>query len=109
MNMNEEMGRRIKLAREKLHLSQEYISSLIGMNRSSFVLLESGKRKITAEELAKISGIIGLTTEEIIHGRDITTENATVFARKFNELTERDQNEIMNMIEFKKAMREKIG
>ena len=104
MNTNVEIGGRIRLARERLHLSQEFIAAQIGMNRTSFVHLEAGDRKVTAEEVLEISRVLGLTATEILDGRSTDAANTTVFARAFGELSAQDQKEVLNMIEFKKSL-----
>jgi len=43
---------RLKEARKNLHLSQEYVSKIIGVTRTAIVEIESGKRKISTDELA---------------------------------------------------------
>ena len=47
------LNERIKKARTDLRLSQEYVANFLGVNRSAIVEIESGKRKVSAEELGK--------------------------------------------------------
>ena len=42
---------RIKEARTELHLSQDYVAKFLGVNRTAIVEIESGKRKVSADEL----------------------------------------------------------
>ena len=46
---------RLKDIRISMHLSQEYVSKVIGVTRTAIVDIESGKRKVSSEELAKFS------------------------------------------------------
>ena len=48
------INEKIKEMRNQLHLSQDYVASFLGINRSTYTQMENGKRKILADELAKI-------------------------------------------------------
>ena len=96
---------RIKACRNKLHLSQEYVANYMSMNRATITQIELGKRKITAEELAKLGTLFGMSTDALIHGEN-TEMPVTIFARSFNELDKKDQDEIMSLMQFKKLMKE---
>ncbi len=96
---------RIKAFRNKLRLSQEYVSKYMDMNRASITQIELGKRKVTAEELVKLSKLFGVSTDALLHGENIEMP-ATIFARSFSELDEKDQDEIMSLMQFKKLMKE---
>lgn len=105
VNMNK-INERIKKARTNLHLSQEYVANFIGVNRSAIVEIESGRRKVSAEELGKFSELFQISTDELLYGKTISMP-IQMFARKFGSLDETDQHEILNLIEFKKMMKEK--
>lgn len=96
---------RIKECRIKLHLSQEYVANHMAMNRATITQIELGKRKISAEELSKFSNLFGMSADALLNGENIERP-ATVFARSFNELDEKDQDEIMSLMRFKKMMKE---
>ncbi len=99
------LAERIKACRTKLHLSQEYVASYMEMNRATIAQIELGNRKVSADELARFSGLFGLSADALLHGEDAEMP-AAMFARSFEELDERDKNEIMSLIQFKKMMRE---
>lgn len=96
---------RIKVCRNKLHLSQEYVASYMSMNRATVTQIELGKRKVTAEELAKFSTLFSVSADALLHGGNIEMPTA-IFARSFSELDEKDQDEIMSLMQFKKLMKE---
>jgi len=110
-NINERRGwmnnlaNRIKECRSKLHLSQEYVANHMAMNRATITQIELGKRKVTAEELAKFGTLFGMSADGLLHGEN-TEMPATIFARSFSELDEKDQDEIMSLMQFKKLMKE---
>jgi len=96
---------RIKEYRTKLHLSQEYVANYMEMNRATITQIELGNRKVTAEELAQFSRFFGLSSDTLLNGEN-TEMPTTMFARSFNELDEKDQNEIISLMQFKKMMKE---
>ena len=98
---------RIKDARTELHLSQDYVAKFLGVNRTAIVEIESGKRKVSADELGKLSELFQIPADELLNGRS-TEMPVQMFARRFGALDEADQQEILNLIEFKRMMKERM-
>jgi len=91
---------RIKELRTQLHLSQDYVARYLGINRATYTQMENGKRKVLADEAAKLSNLFGVTTDSMLNNTEMS-QPAALFARSFEKLDERDQQEIMNLIRFK--------
>ena len=104
-SMERKVNDRVKEARNKLHISQNYVAEYLGVNRNAVIDIESGKRKISAEELQKYSKLFGITADELLNGKK-TSEANIVFARQFETLDAKDQEEILNLIEFKRMLKE---
>ena len=100
MGINE----RIKNFRNRLHLSHEYVANFLGINRATYTQMENGKRKITAEDISRLSELFGVTADALLNENKIS-QPSTVFARSFEKLDENDQAEIMNLIKFKEQMK----
>jgi transcriptional regulator with XRE-family HTH domain len=98
---------RIKEARTELHLSQDYVAKFLGVNRTAIVEIESGKRKVSADELGKFCELFQIPADELLNGRS-TEMPVQMFARRFGALDEADQQEILNLIEFKRMMKERM-
>ena len=98
---------RIKEARTELQLSQDYVAKFLGVNRTAIVEIESGKRKVSADELGKFSELFQIPADELLNGRS-TEMPVQMFARRFGALDEADQQEILNLIEFKRMMKERM-
>ena len=60
------LGVRIKNFRERLGLSQEKLADLLRLSRVSISQMENGERKITAEEMAKLSKIFDTPTDVLL-------------------------------------------
>lgn len=83
-----------------MHLSQDYVARYLGINRATYTQMENGKRKVLADEVAKLSSLFGVTTDSMLNNTEMS-QPAALFARSFEKLDERDQQEIMNLIRFK--------
>ena len=94
---------RIKEARTELHLSQDYVAKFLGVNRTAIVEIESGKRKVSADELGKFSELFQIPADELLNGRS-TEMPVQMFARRFGALDEADQQEILNLIDRKSVV-----
>ena len=101
-----ELGMRLKKVRLALLLSQEYVAKQLNIPRSSISLIELGKRNVSSVELGTFSVIYGMPADELIKGRPVEMPSQ-IFTRRFQELDEVDQNEILNLIEFKRMMKER--
>lgn len=99
------LGTRLKDVREDLGLTQENVAKLMGVSRVIITNIETGTRKVSAEELSKFSKIYGWTMEELMEGAN--TQNVPAFTKAFKELSGEDQNEILNLIKFKKMYKGK--
>lgn len=86
-----------------LGFSQEYVASFLGIGRSAVTQIESGNRKISSDELAKFCRLYHLSADYLLESDTEQTRQA-MFARGFEQLTEKDQQEILNLIAFKRAM-----
>lgn len=103
------LSERIREYRTQMHLSQEYVAACLGISRAAVSQIELGNRKVTAEELADFSELFGVSTDTLLHGETSTGPSA-LFARSFENLSEGDQAEIMNLIRFKERMKaQRIG
>lgn len=60
------LGKRIKKLREQTGLSQEDIAKRLGINRVAVSQIESGRRKIGAEEAARVSKIFNVTSDILL-------------------------------------------
>jgi transcriptional regulator with XRE-family HTH domain len=52
------LGHVIRQAREHTGYTQEYVSSAIGIHRTSLVAIEQGNRKVSTEELMQLASVL---------------------------------------------------
>lgn len=103
------MNERLKQKRKYLKLSQEFVARQMNFSRPTISAIESGQRKVTADELDRFSKLYGVTTEELMHGKVSDDAATDMFARAFSELSEIDKKEIMNLIDFKRRYKEHVN
>lgn len=65
-DFQKKLGSSVKALREELGLSQEKLANLLNIKRVSLSQIEKGDRKITAEELAKISKIANISADVLL-------------------------------------------
>jgi hypothetical protein len=59
--------------------------------------MENGNRKITADDLSKLSTLFGVSADELLNNEQMS-QPATMFARSFEKLDEVHQEEILNLV-----------
>ena len=99
-------GDKLRAAREFLGLTQDQVASTLNMTRNSIVNIENNNRSIKSEELYSFSKLYGISMEEIVSEDIEINMNMPVFARGFDSLSKKDQQEILNLIKFKNNYKE---
>ena len=94
-------GEKLRAAREFLGLTQEQVASALDMTRNMIVNIENNNRTIKSDELYKFSKLYGISMEEIVSNEKEINLNVPLFARGFETLSDKDQQEILNLIKFK--------
>lgn len=61
-----ELGERVQYFRKKLDYTQDVFAQLLGMSRSALVQVEKGKRKLSVEELFKLSFYVNISLNELL-------------------------------------------
>ena len=101
-----EIGLHLKKARKSLKLSQDYVANELNIPRSAISQIECGNRKVSSDELKIFCKIYGITADEFLN--DVPKEiNYQTFLKRFQELDETDQNEVLNFIDFKYTNKER--
>ena len=63
------LGKRIKELRERLGISQQSLSELLGISRTAISQIENGERKVSTDELVKLSDIFNLSVEAVLDAK----------------------------------------
>ena len=60
------LSKKIKTIRERLGFSQENLAKKIGINRVAISQIENGERKISAEEIVKLSKVLNIPSDVLL-------------------------------------------
>lgn len=101
------IGLKLKKAREYMSLTQEQVASILGVGRDAILRIESGKRKISAEELLSFSKLYVISIDDLLQEDIEINYSNQAFARGFEKLTEQDRKEILNLIKYKNEINKK--
>lgn len=95
---------KLRKARIRIGITQDYVAKQLNVPRTSIVQMESGNRKITSDELSTICDIYGLSADYVLGRTSEDNSSVKFIARSFESLSEEDQQEIASLIEFKREM-----
>lgn len=101
------LGEKLRIAREYLDLTQEQVANLMKIGRDAIIRIEKGIRKVSTEELISFSKIYNISVEELINDDRQPNYEQQAFARGFENLSENDKKEILDLIKLKNELKNK--
>lgn len=101
------IGERLRKLRKYIGLTQEQVADILNLGRDAILRIEKGERKIDLQELMNFSKLYNVTIDEITMDEQTININEIVLARAFKELSEKDQKEIISLIEYKNILKAK--
>lgn len=104
-NSTEQIAQRIREAREYLGLSQGVVADAVGVPRPSISMMESGQRKVSADELRKLAQLYRkpygyFLGEEVVGETAESAESVTALFRAAKDLSENDRLQVLRFAEF---------
>ena len=100
------LGKKIKKIRDSLGLSQEIIANKLGISRVAISQIENGDRKISAEEILKLSKIFNMPSDVLLD----LDKDIEVTIEKKNMSKQKEKREIRisvpqkNLVKFKEVL-----
>ena len=96
------LGNRIRAARDKKNLSQEYLGQLVGRDQRGISEIEAGTRKLPVTDLPKFAEALDVPIlyffEDEITPDDLNVEMLTVFEQIGNEEMKRSAIAIVRIL-----------
>jgi len=96
------IAERLKEARKLAGLSQGQVAAMLGMHRPSVTEIESGNRKVSAEELGKLSEIYDVSLDWVLGNTasSISPDDPRLelAARELSKLKTDDLNRLLQVI-----------
>lgn len=77
-----EMGQRIRAAREKSHLTQEALASMVSLTRTSVTNIEKGRQQLLVHTLVEIAKALKVSLESLL------PETQSLYVEELDELDE---------------------
>ncbi|RRW42894.1 helix-turn-helix domain-containing protein [Pseudomonas luteola] len=100
-----EIGDRLRQAREYVGLSQDDVAAVLGLSRPSVTNMELGTRKVEVLELNKLAKLYRRTLEYLATGIEPVPEGPkqmAFLARSLKGLSDKDVEEVARFAEFLK-------
>ena len=94
---------RLRLARNQAGLSQGQVGSQLGLQRPSVSEIEAGRRRVTAEELARMAGLYGVSMDWLANGE--TGEEDPQIELAARELTKLRKEDLAAILRLLKTLR----
>lgn len=96
------IGDRLRLAREMSGLSQGQVAKMLGLHRPSITEMEAGRRKVTADELAKLSQIYKVSLSWLTRVQDVNSnsnqDRIELAARELSKLKPEDLDRVLKLL-----------
>lgn len=104
-NVTEQIAQRLREAREYLGLSQGVVADAVGVPRPSISMMESGQRKVSADELRKLAKLYRkpyeyFLGEEVIGETAESSDSVSALFRAAKGLSENDRLQVLRFAEF---------
>ena len=74
-----EIGQRTAELRKRAGINQQSLAGMLGVSRTTITQIENGKRKVSVDELVKLSEIFNLSVDNLLYPKE---EPEVVFAKK---------------------------
>lgn len=95
-----ELAERVRTEREYLGLSQEQVARALKVSRAAVSAIETGRRKVSSVELARLARLFGTTTDRLLGQAVTTDESTTQLFRATKGLSEHDKEQVLRFAEF---------
>lgn len=97
----EKIAERLKEARTLAGLSQESAAKILGIQRPAISEIESGKRKVSAEEIIQFSNLYKVSTSWLLLKDETEAEmdeQLKVAARELSKMNEADRKKLLDIL-----------
>jgi len=92
----EKIAARLKEARVLSGLSQAQAADKMGLQRPTISEIESGKRKVSADELIQFAGLYKVDTQWLLHQDN--EDDLKFAARELNKLSQKEREKLFALL-----------
>lgn len=97
---NLHIAQKVKETREYLGLTQDQVAKALSMPRSAISDIETGKRKVTADELKRIALLFRHPVNHFLGEEPELAPDVAALARTAKNLSENDRKELLRFARF---------
>ena len=94
------LAKRIKETREYLGFTQQQVAESLSLRRSAISDIETGKRKVTADELKRIAYLYRHPVSYFLGEQPEVAPDVAALARTAENLSEHDRKELLRFAKF---------
>ncbi|MFD1631088.1 helix-turn-helix domain-containing protein [Pseudopedobacter beijingensis] len=101
MTEREQIAERLKEARVMSGLSQENAAKILQIQRPAISEIESGKRKVSAEEIIQFAKLYKVSTSWLLlkeEDESVLDEQIKVAARELSNMNESDRKKLLEIL-----------
>lgn len=101
LSEREQIAERLKEARLQSGLSQENAAKILGLQRPAISEIESGRRKVSAEEIIQFGRVYKVSTSWLLLKEDVeleSNEQIKVAARELSKMSESDRQKLLDLL-----------
>lgn len=100
LSPRELIAKRLRAAREQAGLSQGQIAAKLGMKRPTISEIEAGRRRVSAEEIARFSNLYDVAVQWLVSGEANATDPAVeLAARELAKLKSEDLESVLRLLQ----------
>ncbi len=94
-----DLGTRLRLAREQAGLSQGQVAKMLGLHRPSMSEAEAGRRKVSSDELKQLARIYDVSIVWLAEGEeDADQDRVALAARELAKLKPEDLDRLLHLL-----------
>ncbi|NMO04516.1 helix-turn-helix transcriptional regulator [Gordonia sp. TBRC 11910] len=100
LGLEEALAERLRSEREYLGMSQDQVARVLGLPRAAVSAFETGRRKVSSGELARLAALYGTTPNRLLGSEGLVDDRTTQLFRATNKLSDHDKDEVLRFVEF---------
>jgi transcriptional regulator with XRE-family HTH domain len=100
--LRENIANRLREAREAAGLSQGQVAKRLDMHRPTISEIEAGRRRVTGEDIARLSDLYGVDANWITEGQSgasAGTDKIMLAARQLSKLKDKDLDRLLKLLQ----------
>ncbi|OFE18354.1 hypothetical protein BA895_12000 [Humibacillus sp. DSM 29435] len=99
-DIERDLALRLREERDYLGMSQDQVAAALDLPRAAVSAFETGRRKVSSAELAKLARLYGTTPDRLLGADPAVDEKAIRLFRATKTLSDHDKDQVLRFVEF---------